>query len=126
MSEVSRYEPRNKLDEETGLNQMQESKVGDWVLFEAFELATKARDGVFSEIVNSLTAERDQWEKHWKESNFQNTKYLIERNEAISANIEMAIALELIANHLGFTGSAIELAHAIEQNIMDCALGLEE
>lgn len=36
---------------------MGEDEYGDYVTFEDFELATKARDGIFSQITESLRAE---------------------------------------------------------------------
>lgn len=70
MSEVKRYELVSRNRGMESWNEMQERADGDYVTFEDFELATKARDGVFSQVVKSLTAERDDWEKQWKDANF--------------------------------------------------------
>lgn len=68
MSEVKRYELVSRNRGMESWNEMQERPDGDYVTFEDFELATKARDGVFSQIVKSLAAERDQLEKQRDEA----------------------------------------------------------
>lgn len=59
MSEVKRYDLVERVRGMESWSEIQEQRDGDYVLFSDFDLATKARDGVFSQVVKTLTQERD-------------------------------------------------------------------
>jgi hypothetical protein len=88
MSEVKRYDPAD-------IGHMAERADGGWVSFEDFELATKARDAIFSQVVESLTAERDKanaeaerWRNVCKSYDDQPSRLMVEQHRAMQYRLE--------------------------------------